>query len=84
MRKQTLPDHDAGKQAAQCLLRKGLATYIEIAQLSGRSRQIVRHWSIELGAETARQKHLAELWAKALDSRPTGARSKRQQGRQRV
>ena len=82
MRKTTLPDHDAGKQAAQSLLRKGLATYIEIAQLSGRSRQIVRHWSIELGAESARQKHLAELWAKAL-GQPVPARSKRRQGQQR-
>ena len=82
MSKKTLPDHDAGKQAAQCLLRKGLATYIEIAQLSGRSRQIVRHWSQQLDAESARQDHLAKLWAKA-NGHPMPTRSKRRQRQQR-
>ena len=62
MPKQTLIDHDAGKRAAQYLLRSGLASYAEIAAISGRSRQIVWHWAKELGAETARQDHLAKLW----------------------
>ena len=66
MRKTTLTDHDAAKQAAQSLLRKGLATYAEIATISGRSRQIVRFWAAGLDAETARQDHLANLWTKAL------------------
>ena len=63
----TLPEHAAGKRAAQSLLRTGQATPSEIAALSGRSRQVVRLWMKELGAETARQDYLAKLWAKALD-----------------
>jgi hypothetical protein len=66
MRKTALIDHDAGKQAAQYLLRNGLATYAEVAAISGRSRQVVRLWATELGAETARQDHLAKLWREAL------------------
>ena len=67
MGKQTLTDSsDQIKRAAQYLLRKGLANYVEIADLSGRSRQIVRFWAKELGAETARQEHLAKIWAQAL------------------
>ena len=66
MPKQTLHDHDASKRAAQYLLRKGLATYAEIAALTGISRQGVRKWGIELGAESARQDHLEKLWREAL------------------
>ena len=62
MRKTALTDHDAGKRAAQSILKSGLATFAEVAKISGRSRQIVRFWSRELGAETARQEHLAKLW----------------------
>lgn len=66
MRKTALPDHDASKRAAQSLLRDGLATYAEIAAISGRSRQVVRLWATELGAELARREHLARLWRDAL------------------
>ncbi len=66
MAKTALANHDATKAAAQYLLRNGLATYAEIAILSGRSRQIVRHWANELSAETARQARLETIWAKAL------------------
>jgi hypothetical protein len=66
LRKTTLSDHDAVKRAAQYLLREGLATYAEIAAVSGRSRQIVRIWAIELDAETARQERLEKLWQRAL------------------
>ena len=66
MRKTTLIDHDAAKRAAQYLLKDGLATYAEIAALSGRSREIVRFWAIQIGADTARQDHLAKLWRDAL------------------
>ena len=62
----TLPEHAAGKRAAQYLIKNGLATFAEIAALSGRSRQVVRLWTKELGAESARQDHLAKLWAKAM------------------
>ena len=66
MPKQTLSDHDVAKRAAQYLLREGLATYAEIAALTGKSRQAARKWAIELGAESARQDHLAKLWRDAL------------------
>lgn len=66
MRKTTLPDPDVTKAAAQYLLRNGLATYAEIATLSGRSRQIVHFWAIQLGAEFAREEHLAKIWREAL------------------
>ena len=66
MHKTALPDHDASKRAAQSLLRDGLATYAEIANISGRSRQMVRFWSQQLNAESARKKHLNELWQEAL------------------
>ena len=66
MRKTTLIDHDAAKRAAQSLLRQGLATYVEISELSGWSRQTIRYWAIELDAETARREHLAKLWRETL------------------
>ena len=77
MRKTTLPDPDVTKAAAQDLLQKGLASYAEISALSGRSRQIVWHWAKELGAETARQDHLAKLWAKALDDNRPNQKQRR-------
>jgi hypothetical protein len=66
MRTTTLTDPDAVKRAAQQLLSEGLATYAEVATISGRSRQIVRYWARELDAESARQEHLAKLWREAL------------------
>ena len=61
-----LPDNAAARAAAQYLLRNGLATYQEIAELAGVSRQTIRYWAIELGAETARDKYLAKLWRDTL------------------
>jgi transposase-like protein len=66
MRKTTLTDHDAGKLAAQSLLRNGLATYAEIAAISGRNRQTIRLWIQQLNAENARQDYLAKLWRETL------------------
>jgi hypothetical protein len=66
MGKTALPDHDAAKLAAQQLLRNGLATYAEIAAISGRSRQVVRLWAQQLDAETARRERLERLWKRAL------------------
>ena len=66
MRKKALTNHDATKAAAQSLLKQGLATYAEIAALSGYSRQTIRWFAGELDAETARQDHLAKLWRDAL------------------
>lgn len=66
MSKQTLLSNGLDKAAAQYLLRRGLATYAEIAALSGRSRQLIRLWAQELEQpETARTTHLAKLWEKA-------------------
>ena len=64
--KTALPNHDAVKAAAQSLLRAGSASYSEIANMAGRSPQIIRYWAIMLGAENARQEHLARLWREAL------------------
>ena len=66
MGRTALPDNAAAKAAAQYLLTSGLATYVEIAELCGVSRQTIRFWAIELGAESAREKHLAKLWREAL------------------
>jgi hypothetical protein len=66
MRKTTLIEDAATKSAAQYLLSEGLATYAEIASLSGRSRQVVRLWATELGAESARTERLEKLWRDAL------------------
>jgi hypothetical protein len=49
----TLPEHAAGKRAAQYLIKNGLATFAEIAALSGRSRQVVRLCASQIDAETA-------------------------------
>jgi transposase len=69
MRKQTLPDTDAAKRAAQHLLSQGLASYAEIAAITGRSRQVVRLWANQLGAESARQDYLAKVWRDAMRQR---------------
>ena len=61
-----MTDDDTTKAAARYMLKHGLANYNEIADLSGRSRQIVRHWAKEF--PTARADFLAKQWAKALKS----------------
>lgn len=66
MSKTALSNHDATKAAVQSLLRNGLATYAEIATVSGRSRQLVRKWARALDAESAREERVAKLWARAL------------------
>ena len=66
MPKTALPDPDATKRAAQLLLKQGDATYAEISRISGRSREIVRFWAKQLGAETARAERLEKLWQEAL------------------
>ncbi len=62
MPKQTLTNDDAARAAAQSLIRDGLATYAEIAQLMGISRQAVRQW----GTESTRATRLARLWRDAI------------------
>lgn len=65
-RKTALSDPATVKAAAQDLLRQGLATYAEIAALSGYSRQTIRWFAGELDAESAREEHLAKIWRDAL------------------
>jgi hypothetical protein len=65
---------DTTKRAAIYMLRHGLATYIEVANLSGRSRQIVRHWALEHDCPDSRADRLARTWEAAI-RREAGARS---------
>jgi hypothetical protein len=50
-------------------LSQGLASYAEIAAITGRSRQVVRLWANQLGAESARQDYLAKVWRDAMRQR---------------
>jgi predicted transcriptional regulator len=59
-----MTNDDTTKAAAIYMLERGLATVAEITELSGRSRQIVRHWAKEY--PDARPERLRKLWAKAL------------------
>lgn len=54
---------DITKRAVVYLLSRGQATQAEAAKLSGRSRQIVRHWAKDL--PDARAALLKAQWAKA-------------------
>ena len=55
---------DSTKAAAIYMLERGLASYVEIANLSGLSRQIVAHWGKDY--PDARAEYLARTWARAL------------------
>jgi hypothetical protein len=55
---------DITKAACIQMLRKGLASYVEIAELSGRSRQIIAHWAKEY--PNARAEYLKAQWDKAV------------------
>lgn len=59
-----MADEDTTKRAAQYMLRKGLANPIEVSELSGRSRQIIRIWAQEY--PDARDEFLKQQWAKAV------------------
>ncbi len=62
MAKTALADNDTRKAAAQYLLKRGEASYAEIADLLGISRQAVRQWNVE----SNRAKYLAKLWRDTL------------------
>jgi len=66
MGKQTI---DPTKAAALYMLKNGLASYKEIAELSGRSRQVVRVWGGRVDAPEARKRYLKRVWARASRSR---------------
>lgn len=59
-----MANDDTTKAAAIYMLQRGLATNAEIAELSGRSRQIVAHWAKEF--PNAREEFLQNAWQKAL------------------
>jgi hypothetical protein len=59
---------DATKAAALHMLKNGLATYKEIAELSGRSRQIVRIWGGKVDALKARKRYLQRVWTRVSRS----------------
>jgi predicted transcriptional regulator len=61
-----MTNDDITKAAAREMVRKGLATCAEIAQLSGRSRQVVRYWAAD--AAEKRGQYLADQWDRALKS----------------
>ena len=63
MSKQTTND-DTTKAAVLYMLERGLANYQELAELSGRSRQIIRHWARDY--PDARRARLEKWWRKAL------------------
>ena len=61
-------DNDSTKRAAaMALLRKGLATQSEVAELAQKSRQLVRYWAgmAKIDSSKARAKYLARIWLKA-------------------
>jgi hypothetical protein len=62
MGKQTI---DATKAAALYMLKNGQASYKEISELSGRSRQIIRIWGARVGAPEARKRYLQRVWTRA-------------------
>jgi hypothetical protein len=51
-------------KAALSMLRTGAATVAEVAELAGRSRQIVAHWAKRAGIDpiAARGERLARQW----------------------
>ena len=61
---------DGSKQqtAALALLRKGIVTQSEAAALIGASKQLVRHWCLRRGIDTAaaREAYLRKTWQRAL------------------
>ena len=66
MAKQTT---DATKAAALYMLKNGLASYKKIAEVSGRSRQIIRIWGGKVDALKARKRYLQGVWNRANRSR---------------
>ena len=59
-----MANDDITKAAAQYMVRHGIANPVEIAELSKRSRQIIRIWAMEY--PDARSEFLKQQWAKAV------------------
>lgn len=62
-------------RAAVAMMRLGLATQAEVAELAGESRQLVRHWAMRAGidATEARRARLAREWASRVNHRTASA-----------
>ena len=60
---------DAAKAAALYMLKNGLASYQEIAKLSGCSKQVIRIWGGKVDAPKARKQYLQRAWVRAKRSR---------------
>lgn len=56
------------RRAAVSMLRAGIATLSEVAELAGESRQLVRYWAIaeDINPSKLRQAWLAKEWRKRL------------------
>jgi DNA-binding XRE family transcriptional regulator len=59
----------AAKRAAIDLLRRGLITKSEAAELAGVSRQLIQHWAKDVRVDENRQTVITRLWRKALARR---------------
>jgi hypothetical protein len=61
-------DGSKAQAAALVLLRKGVVTQSEAAALAGASKQLVRHWCLRRGIDTAaaREAYLRKMWQRAL------------------
>lgn len=67
-----MPDKDPdARRAALALLRRGLITVPEAAQMAGVSRQLVRHWCQRSGIDWAqiRSAALAKRWRREVAKR---------------
>lgn len=59
-----MTNDDTIKRAALDMLRKGIVNQSELAELSGRSRQIISFWAKEF--PDARAEYLEKQWQRAL------------------
>lgn len=65
---------EAVQSAAMMLLREGVASPSEVAEIAGVSRQLVRHWLMAAGIDWRKQRdaYLAKHWRRAINrTRPT-------------
>ena len=61
---------EATIKAALAMLRLGIATQSEVAELAGTSRQLVRHWATRAGVDApgARAEYLKREWEKRREN----------------
>jgi DNA invertase Pin-like site-specific DNA recombinase len=59
----------AAKAAAIALLSKGLASQAEVARLAGVSRQLMRHWAMDIPVEANRNAVLSKVWRRHIKKR---------------